>query len=385
MRLFALATSIAFSTKIILTVFVFPSLGSDFIHWVEGASLTYMSIQNGRIPSIGVMNVYAGMQLFLSIFYALWAALPVPHTSSWAQAIRSPYLAEKAPIIFFMKLPILLFDLFTGVLIFLLVKRVSSRERAIQAFFLWYLNPYAIYFMEYEGTFEIIPTCLTLLTALFAIRGRWPAAGLSLLAGTVLRVFPIFAFPMLTVLAIKQGAGRWAAPKFFAAFALPMFAGLYLAGYDALSRVIESFWTSRTYLGYYFTGFPRDSTVPTTFFLLFFQTLLILLFWWRRPSSGMLVLNAVTAALLVPLITTYSERYYTVWIIPLLTIYYIVADRRSTFLFCLFFFSAFLSALGFAETDFTLMHVEPLTAGIFYGTKAIYLIKVNIHAIWLRL
>jgi hypothetical protein len=281
-------------------------------------------------------------------------------------------------LIFFMKLPIILFDLFAGVLVYMISGRLGSRVPPTTAFFLWYLNPYAFYLMEYIGTFDIVSTAFVLFAILLGMRKAWFGAGLMLSIATMLRVYPIFTFPFFVMYALKQRPER-SLYKFLAAFLLPV-AVVLLTQPLALVNFISALSNrpiETTYMLQYFEGIPRDSTLPSTFFLSAVQILLAAMFW-RSDSS---LANLVLASLLVLLTTSYHEPYHFTWLIPLLTIYYAVNKPAWTVLFVSIFATAYLAFLGYnTPLDSPLTYLEAIFAGAFYGIKAVYVAKVNLEA-----
>jgi len=99
--------------------------------------------------------------------------------------------------------------------------------------------------------------------------------------------------------------------------------------------------------------------------------------YWRTSAP---VTNWVLVALLAFLTVTYHEPYHFIWVVPLLTIYCVIG-RSALPLFVLTCVSAFLSNSGFnAPVTSTLFVLEPLLAGLFYGVKAAYLLKVNLDS-----
>jgi hypothetical protein len=370
-RKFAAAIVLVTLAKVLITVFLIPvRVPSDFFNWVQISSSVFGEIQQGRMPSIEAHGPYTGMGAFLAPFYGIWSAL--------SMAISLPQPVSWYLLIFFMKLPIILFDLFAGVLVYLIGGRLGSRIPTTTAFFLWYLNPYAFYLMEYNGTFDIVSTAFVLFAIFLGMRKAWLSAGLMLSIATMLRVYPIFTFPFFALYALKEKPAR-SLYKFLAAFLLPV-AIVLLTQPLALVNFVSAM-SSRpievAYMLQYFEGIPRDSTLPSTFFLSAVQILLAAMFW-RRDSS---LANLVLASLLVLLTTTYHEPYHFTWLIPLLTIYYAVNRPAWTLLFVSVFATAYLALLGYnTPLDSILYYLEAIFAGAFYGIKAVYVAKVNLES-----
>ncbi len=79
--------------------------------------------------------------------------------------------------LFLLKIPYLLFDLGTALVIFRLMSGKSGQKTA---FCLWLFNPITLYAFYVFGRFESIPICFLALTLLFLKEGRWTASAVSL-------------------------------------------------------------------------------------------------------------------------------------------------------------------------------------------------------------
>jgi hypothetical protein len=98
---------------------------------------------------------------------------------------------------------------------------------------------------------------------------------------------------------------------------------------------------------------------------------------WRTPRD--LIADSVLVSIMALLLASYHQPYHFTWVIPLLTLYYIL-NRDSTMLYCVLLAGAFLASLGFDTTNSTLIILQPLFAAIFYAAKATYIIRINHHA-----
>ena len=369
--------AIAFLTKTLLTVFVLPvSPQSDFAHWVQVAAFTEALVRQGSLPPI---SAYTGMALLLAPFYAVWSALPIAHPPL-SQAIGSTSESGLL-LVFVMKLPILLSDLIAGGLVAAIAASLSSREAALKSLLVWYLNPYAFYLMEYHGTFDIVATAIVLAAIFFAIKGRWASAGFSLSIASVLRLYPALLFPVFLYYAVRARR-KWSAARMVLSFAGLILAGLLLVGLGSgsLSSVINLIvnlplaepWLSD------FSAFEVSPYLTLTPLAVAAQIYLVAAYW--KKGIGMTgIANSVLATLLALLLTSYHHFYHFTWVIPLLTLYFVVAEQSPT-LFILILVGAYLDSLGYYTTNSTITLFQPLFAGIFYGAKAAYSLEINLHA-----
>jgi hypothetical protein len=371
----------ALVVKTLLTVFVFPvSPQSDFGSWVYGAESIMSWIQSGRIPAMDVFSVYLGQVGFLAPFFAVWQALPIAHPTI-TRALSQPYSAEGYLLIFLMKSPIILFDFFAGVLVSLIARASTAKPIALKAFFVWYLNPYPTYLMEYQGTYDIVSTVFVLLSLLLAMRKRPITAGLSISIATLMRLYPALALPALVLYALMKQSKR-AALVLSASFFGPILSALFvemlsLGSFAALVTTLGKITTISPWL-LDFAGMPIIPFLTLTPFLIVVQVYLAGRFWRGEMLSAT---NLLLSSLLVLLVASYHHSYHLIWLLPLLTVYYVASDD-STVLFALFFVTAYLYELGYnAPSSNLLTRLQPLFAGLFVGVKASYLLKLNIHAI----
>ena len=385
------AISVSFLVKLLLTLFAFP-LGfghPDFYNWVHLAANMYSQLVNGVVPSIDSAGVYGVMSLFLTPFYAAWSMLPIVHPSL-EQALSTPVFAERAPLVLLMKLPIISFDLITGVAILLIVRNLGSSRLAAAAFFLWYLNPFSFLVMELWGEFDVVATGFMMVAILLAMRERWVYAGLLLGFSTVLRFFPLFVLPFFLLASLRQ-RNKLSSITLLAGFAVPILSVILtvLLKSGSLLHVlnfISSLATTAPYLADYFQGIPRGSSVPTGFFSLIVQAYLFLRYW---KSSKSLV-NGSLAGLLILTTASTPLPYHYVWVIALATASCALGARKFRSLFLLLMICACMSlAIGFNGIVDPLNYppllaLENLVDGVFWGVKIIYLVELNIAAMELK-
>ena len=370
------------------SIFLVP-VCCDFVNWVRLASIIFTQISSGRLPSVDQTGAYTGLGLFLALFFAIWSALPVPHPKV-ETLMGNNYFFVPSPegyaLLFMMKLPILLFDLLTAVLIQTVAKRATgSTLIGGRAFVLWYLNPLNLYLMNSganPGAFDVIPAAGLLMAIVLCSSKRWLGAGICLAAATMLRLFPILLFPFFVVYSF--GEGRQASFRLSLGFIAPIAVALLSQAYsigspkaavDVVSALIlRNPWV----LNYY--GFSIGTYLTLMPFLLLVQIYLVGRYWRERR----LLVTVMLAALLVVFATTYHQPYHFIWIMPLLTAYAFI-DRDTLYLFIPLCLAAFLSSEGYAPLDPTLTLLQPFFIGIFYAVKTSYLVKINLRNLYPRI
>ena len=353
--------------------------GGDFFNWVTGARAVLITLGTGRLPSIADGGIYVGLDILLAPFFWLWTSLPIPHPSL-AEMAAAPSTAEYL-LVLIMKTPILLCDLFTGILAALLVRRATGSDRAAQkAFLAWYLNPYNSFWMYYYGGFDVIPTSVLLLAILFGNSKQWFRSGFCLAIAGLLRLFPFLLLPFFVVYSLRDSYRS--SVKLLASFLVPIICAfvsqLYVIGsFDAVMvTIVKIPLTQPWILNYYgFSITPGLSLLAP--FLLAVQFYLVSRYWKKEFAYSLAHFSL--AALLVLFAGSHHYPYHFVWVSPLLGAYYAL-ERDGLQLFVLTFIFASFYTLGFYP-DEPLYSLQPVIAGVFYGFKAVYLVKLNLGAI----
>jgi hypothetical protein len=367
----------AFAIKTLVTIILPVSAGQDFGNWVNLAQLISIQVHAGMVPQIGRYGAYTFMGLFLVPFFLAWSVLPIAHPACAACFLSSPFSIEKYSLIFMMKLPIVLCDFLTGIMISIISRRFNSAVAA-KAFWIWFLNPYTTFLMEFGGTFDIVPTLLFLGACYLGLKRRWFGSGFLLSISGIMRFFPLFAFPFFALYALRQKLKRGIIMLLFS-FGLPIVAVIsvevaVIGSFGGFVNVISYVISNQPWL-LVFLGFSISSFVNLTPFLLIIQLYIVARYWKSQAS----LVDSALVAVLVLLVASYHQPYDATWVLPLITIYYVV-NSDWTVLYTLLFITAYLYYLGFGTTDPTLEYLQPLFAGLFYGVKGVYLLRVNLRA-----
>jgi hypothetical protein len=374
--------STAFAIKTLVTIMMPAYISSDFVDWVHLTQLMSSQVQAGMIPQLSGYGAYAFMGLFLVPFFLAWSALPIAHPACAACLLSQSFSVGELSLNFMMKLPIMLCDLFTGIMISIISRKFKSGVAA-RAFWIWYLNPFTTFLMELNGTIDIIPTFVFLCACYLGLKRRWFWSGFLLFISCIMRFFPIFAFPFLALYALREKSKRGIS-MFLTSFGLSILAVIsveaaIVGSFGGLVGVISFVLANQPWL-LAFLGFSVSSFVNLTPFLVIIQIYFVARYWKANAS----VVDSALVGVLVLLLASYHQPYDVTWILPLITIYYIV-NSDWTLLYTLLFITSFLYYLVFNATDVTLIYLQPLFAGLFYGVKGVYLLRVNFKAFgWKR-
>ncbi|MBI0584502.1 MAG: hypothetical protein ISF22_09795 [Methanomassiliicoccus sp.] len=106
------------------------------------------------------------------------------------------------------KLPLIIADYLTGVVLYHLVVMIRDREVARRVFILWFLNPLVIFVSSIYGNFDVLAVFFTVLALYSMYRKMYLCAGLSVGLGVAFKLFPaylgLFYFAFLLGLAIAE-------------------------------------------------------------------------------------------------------------------------------------------------------------------------------------
>ncbi len=252
----------------------------NFLYTVKLATLRFSPESYGMTPWIVLQNS----------LYRVWLLLPVDHPNLdyWVIASKSPpgYFGGFL-LVFLLKLPILICDIFSGVVIYkiLRLKKVGGR-RALAFFALWILNPYTTLFAEMDGTVDIVVVFFSLLTVYLYLSGRSGFAAFSLFMGTVVKLYSILLLPVVAVVSAVRRLRR-----VFALFLVFSILGvaLYSLWVSTIGVNMLQTFLSYTPLTFQFSEIlltPYDSRIglATVFGLIYL--FLVHLFWDREKLEN---------------------------------------------------------------------------------------------------
>ncbi|WP_336248762.1 hypothetical protein [Stomatohabitans albus] len=150
--------------------------------------------------------------------HALWLLVAAPLLPDQAQlwtdpwwwadsgALAPQYLREFAnrpdafPTIFILKLPYLVLDLLTG-LILVWMNKGQAAKRVVQGFALWMVSPIGLYASAAFGRYEMFAVVFVVWALMLAERNRWFWAALALGVGITMRGYPLLLVPVFALVA----------------------------------------------------------------------------------------------------------------------------------------------------------------------------------------
>lgn len=362
-RLFGIVVS-ALMVKALCSTVTFTV---DFRNLALMASFTHMGIYfNGP---------YTFSRYLMNLFYRIWMWLPVEHTPP-SEALEFTMRSLTPGVVGYilaLKSPMILFDLLTGWVVYKSILKLGAEEgEAAWGLALWLFNPYLTLSIEMDGTIDVVSAFFLTLAMYLYLKERDALSGLSLAVGAFARFYPAALLPFFLASTFKWGGWRrmlHVSAGFFAGFigaALP-FIAKFQGGFIAMLMELpvggnrEFTW----FFGHFFTvnAYPetRIGLVAVVY------TLLLIMLTKVRGGSQRVLMDATTILLVGFLAFSHWNRYYSVWVTPLVTIDY-AAGSKTGFkalraLFASLFLGWFLFGARWHVSDF--FHIryvpEPLT------------------------
>lgn len=319
---------------------------------------------NGSNPYFYHASIYPPLVYFLtfplfSVAYHFGFSLNPPST---LEAITESSANGAAAIlqvdpwfIVLWKLPLLCFDLLTGILIYYFVKELSVDLKLPKRLFLvWFFNPFTLAISYVHGSYDIFVGFFILLGTYFLYRDSHLSAGLCFGLGTLAKTSPIFvALPLSVILLFKGVIGSWNIAAFkvnarvFSKFvvgigaSLLLFAPLFIEYsylmYAGISREIsitgglnQWFFAADLQRSYWINQYISTIQAGFSYYPLVCLVISLLFCKFARLSPEKILFAAAFFTNLVYFFLPISlQPQYLLWILPLLVV---ISSVRKHFL-----------------------------------------------------
>lgn len=261
------------------------------------------------------------------------------------------------------KLPLLCFDLLTGILIYCFAKTLASDSKTPKrCFLIWLFNPFTLAVSYLNGSYDIVVAFFILLGAFFLFKENYFSAGLSFGLGTLAKTSPIFiAIPLSVVLLFRGLRNSFNAPNLrnnaelflkFAAgcivplvFFMPLFTEYAGLMYSGISKEISILGGLNQW---FFAGDPNKSrllnqhigviqTVFSYYPVICFVLALSLTVLLELKHEAILLTTAFFTGLIYLFLPITLQPQYLLWIMPLLVV---LCCKRRSFIWPISVFSA---------------------------------------------
>jgi hypothetical protein len=310
-----------------------------------------------------------------SLAYRLGAAFDFHSMSEVLTGTRPKGIiaaGEMSPLFLVLwKVPLLCFDLLTGVLIYFFVKEITPDSRTPKCcFLLWFFNPFVLAISYLNGSYDVVVGFFVLLGAYLIFKNKYFSAGLSFGLGGLTKTSPIFIAVPLGAILLFKGLHNSFSPhtfrinsRFFFRFATgcivpvvffaPFFIEYTRLTYSGISQEIEItgglnqwFFAADSKISYLVNQYIGG--IQTAFLYYPIICLVVALFlvkFLELSREKILLVTTFFASLVYLFLPITLQPQYLLWIIPLLVV---VSSRQRSFAWPL----ALLSTAGFSFSFF---------------------------------
>ena len=299
-----------------------------FLYWCGFVVLLFIKLHLFTVP-LNISLLWDQAIVTGNIYEAYWSFLPPSFPA----------------MIYMFKLPSILADIgIAFVLLRLLGGGDDAKNNIVSK---WIFNPFIIFITSIWGMFDILPAFVSLLAVLFFLRKRYMLSGFLLAIGFGLKMYPVFLFFPLAVVAFYSGDSSLKdrilgvtrllmgaiiggilsiLPYLF--YENPVTSFLYLLGARAISGGGSSFSAhghSLQEISQLIAQvlLPTNFLLPLTYFLILFVPLyLLILLLARRTSNSLVPLSTLLCITIIALFLCNSSvtTQNFLWILPFLFI-----------------------------------------------------------------
>lgn len=270
------------------------------------------------------------------------------------------------------RLPVLILDLATAIVLYYVGKRMASPIEGRLACLAWFANPYSLFSIELLGVPDVLAIFLVVVAFGLLISRRPLSAAVILGVGIWSKLFPLFLLPPIFLYLVSQGSSRRV---------LVAVLGLSLLGFVGYLGWILPY--GLTYLA---VSTPVTQVIPfiagtpysvngSAFAIISFYCLLVLF-----AKRGALIATLVSTFMVYYLVSNPSPQ-YLIWAMPLIALDVIFVNRSRILIAGAFYSLAFtqwffVSSAFLTPSGYSLLML-PLGLGTYYaGTLPSYSLAI---------
>lgn len=109
---------------------------------------------------------------------------------------------------FVVKLPIVIGDIFVGLIIYRFVNSRKDEHAAREAFIFWFFNPLVIFTGAMVAQFDVLPALTSLLAFVLFMERKYLLAGVSLGVAIMAKIYPVYFIPFYITFFFKPDSSR---------------------------------------------------------------------------------------------------------------------------------------------------------------------------------
>jgi len=139
---------------------------------------------------------------------------------------------------FVVKLPIIVGDIFVGLIIHRFVSIFKDEQAARKAFIFWFFNPLVIYTGAILAQFDVLPALTSLLAFVFFMERKYFLAGISLGVAIMGKIYPVYFIPLYITFFFKSDPSKEIEWKTSISRLMLFLAGILLTGIILLLPIL---------------------------------------------------------------------------------------------------------------------------------------------------
>jgi hypothetical protein len=154
---------------------------------------------------------YTAWVLLFRLSYFFWLVLPInhPYLGNFPNELFFNPTPSISLLFFFLKLPIIVADVLSGLLIYKIVlMRSNSHKTAYKTFRVWFYNPIITLLAEMFGSIDVVAAMLVLACIYYFMRNRLVLSSVFLLVGIAFRTYPLLILPILLIILCRREERR---------------------------------------------------------------------------------------------------------------------------------------------------------------------------------
>lgn len=279
----------------------------------------YLILEKGGLGLFGLNTInllHAGFLWLLKPFIAYKAVFNDYNLLTFTESDWLGFINQLGifRVLFFLKLPYLIFEVFAILLLFKAFANSPNKDRIIK---FWLFNPVIIFATYIFGRFDIIVILLLLLAVWAAKLNRPYRAVIALGLATVLRLYPALLLLPFSLILSQKTKERWG---LFLAGLTPFFLSLLV---ESLSRQPDTALkdiTGLSHISYPLAmRFSFEMTPYDNLYIFVFIYVLLIFYLLLKPQTGFdSLLRFSLYIMLAFFATSFFHPHYYSWLLPFL-------------------------------------------------------------------
>ncbi len=290
----------------------------------------YLIVNRDKLP-LKEEFVYFPLTYFLLGTYQAVVSPFTPGMHEWLSNAAIDSVGDKHIFrnLFVLKIPHLIFDILTGLLLVGMFDNLTKKKKVLT---FWLFNPFSIILLYVYSNVDIFPMFTIVLSLYLATRKRFVLAAFALGIGGAFKAFPLLLLPFLII----QTEGIWKKILVFVVGLVTL--GVFIVPFIRSAAFVQSALVSGL------TTRMISFGVEIGFGEILMPSLVLLggLFGFSVVNRGVNLWKLCFCALLFILISIHFHIHWLLWLIPFGALLYAEEELERVSLFIVFIVTAFL-------------------------------------------